>query len=94
MVFSRRDFLGKAAGLGALGLVDPVSLLALDYPGASKDLVDIAARPILDLDGLKDPVIIESIDLLRKDRQYFIRVRSKDGAEGISLDNNRAHYLS
>ena len=94
MTFSRRNFIAKTAGLGALAFAGPRSLLALDYPGASKDLIDIAAKPVLDLEGLNDPVIIESIDLLRKDRQHYVRVRSKDGVEGISLDNNRARYLA
>jgi L-alanine-DL-glutamate epimerase-like enolase superfamily enzyme len=52
-----------------------------------------AARPVLDLKGLNDPVIIESIELLRKDDEYFLRVRSKDGVEGISVDNGRADVL-
>ncbi len=94
MSFSRRDFVGRAVGLSALAVANPVSLLAQDYPGASRDLVDAAAKPILDLTGLKDPIIIESIELLRKGKQHFIRVRSKDGVEGISLDNNRAQYLA
>jgi L-alanine-DL-glutamate epimerase-like enolase superfamily enzyme len=34
--------------------------------------------------------VIDSIRLLRKNRDYLIHVRSKDGAEGISLDNGRA----
>lgn len=38
--------------------------------------------------------VIESIKLLKKDRDYFVRVRSKDGAEGISLTNPpREEYL-
>jgi L-alanine-DL-glutamate epimerase-like enolase superfamily enzyme len=94
MSFSRRRFLGQAAGLSALAVADPISLLAQEYPGASADLIQAASKPVLDLKGLNDPVIIESIDLLRQGRQYFIRVRSKDGVEGISLDNNRARYLA
>jgi L-alanine-DL-glutamate epimerase-like enolase superfamily enzyme len=38
-------------------------------------------------------VIIESIELLRKGREHFVRVRSRDGAEGISVDNGRADVL-
>lgn len=44
-----------------------------------------AAKPVLRLDGLSTPVIIDSIRLLKKDRDYFVHVRSKDGAEGVSL---------
>ena len=38
-------------------------------------------------------VIIESIELLRRGREYLMHVRSKDGAEGICLTNSRAGYL-
>jgi L-alanine-DL-glutamate epimerase-like enolase superfamily enzyme len=59
-----------------------------------RDLDKAAAVPVLKTDGLKSPVIIESIKLLKKDRDYFVRVRSKDGAEGISLTNPpREEYL-
>ena len=53
-----------------------------------------ATRPVLDLTGLNDPVIIESVDLLRKGNQHQVRVRSKDGMEGISLDNGRVAYVA
>src|SRR6185369_98293 len=46
-----------------------------------------------DVAGLKSPVIIESVQLLRKGRNHFVRVRSKDGAEGIAVDNGRADVL-
>jgi L-alanine-DL-glutamate epimerase-like enolase superfamily enzyme len=58
-----------------------------------EELDRAAARPVLDIKGLREPVIIESIELLRKGRDHFVRVRSKDGAEGISLDNGRADVL-
>lgn len=56
----------------------------------AEELDQAAARPVLKVEGMTSPVIIDSIRLLRKDRDYFIHVRSKDGAEGISLDNGRA----
>ena len=64
-------------------------------PGPSgQDLDRAAAAPVLKRDGLKSPVIIESIRLLKKDGEYFVHVRSKDGAEGVSLTNPpRAEYL-
>ena len=34
------------------------------------------------------PVIIETLELLRFDNNFLCRVRSKDGAEGISAANN------
>ena len=61
---------------------------------SGQDLDLAAAAPVLKRDGLKSPVIIESIRLLKKDDEYFVHVRSKDGAEGVSLTNPpRAEYL-
>ena len=94
MPVSRRNFIGKTAGLGALAAVSPVSLSAQDRRDVTSHLIDAAQQPVLDQTQFKEPVIIESIDLLRKGKQHYVRVRSKDGAEGISLDNNRAQYLA
>jgi L-alanine-DL-glutamate epimerase-like enolase superfamily enzyme len=52
-----------------------------------------ASRPVLRLDRLDAPVVIQSIELFQKGGDYIVRVRSKDGAEGISLTNSRAAYL-
>ncbi len=55
----------------------------------------MAAQPVLKTSLFPSPVIIESIKLLKKDKEYFIHVRSKDGAEGISLPNPpRPEYLA
>jgi L-alanine-DL-glutamate epimerase-like enolase superfamily enzyme len=93
----RRDFLKMTAGAGALSLSSACSSQT-DAPHApaaaagptAEQLDEAAARPVLNVEGITSPVIIDSIRLLRKDREYFIHVRSKDGAEGISLDNGRA----
>jgi L-alanine-DL-glutamate epimerase-like enolase superfamily enzyme len=42
---------------------------------------------------IKEPVVIESIELLRIDREHFVRVRAKGGAEGVSVDNGRIRVL-
>lgn len=70
------------------------SLLAQERRDVSYYLDQAAAKPVLDVGELKDPVVIESIDLLRKGNQHYVRVRSKDGVEGISLDNGRAAYVA
>ena len=58
------------------------------------EALDVAANePILKLDGLESPVVIESIRLLKKDREIYVQVRSKDGAEGLAFTNGRAPYL-
>ena len=93
MSLNRRQMLQLAAGAGAVSLgcgfqsdrrrrnIDPAELDAA------------AAKPVLDRKPFTEPVIIESIELLLKDREYFVRVRSKDGAEGVSVTNQRAPYL-
>ncbi|HTY86678.1 MAG TPA: mandelate racemase/muconate lactonizing enzyme family protein [Candidatus Acidoferrum sp.] len=94
MNINRRRFLRTAAvgGVGAAG----VPLLAQPTRSPSgipavtdEDLEHAAAQPVLQLEGLKDPVTIESVGLLRKGKDHFLRVRSKDGAEGISVDDGR-----
>jgi len=58
------------------------------------DLAHAAAQPVLKRDSIDKPVIIESIELLKAEKEYFVRVRSTGGAEGISVCNPpRADYL-
>ncbi len=52
-----------------------------------EDLDRIASIPVLKQDGLTTPVIIDSIRLLKKGKEFIIHVRSKDGAEGVSFAN-------
>ncbi|NQT38505.1 MAG: mandelate racemase/muconate lactonizing enzyme family protein [Planctomycetes bacterium] len=91
MLTNRRRFLQLAAGAGALSLL-PGSM-SLAAPPDLDAINRAAAEPVLRPDVLPEPVVIESIELLRKGREYFIRARSKDGAEGISLTNSRAAQL-
>ena len=99
MDIRRRTLLTSAFAAGATGLASAyvrdreVANGANDSPDVA-DLDRAASAPVLKLDGLTSPVIIESIRLLKKDGEYFVHVRSKDGAEGVSLPNPpRAEYL-
>jgi L-alanine-DL-glutamate epimerase-like enolase superfamily enzyme len=96
-MMDRRRFLQGSAGAGALSLAagctreTSASGSAKAGSGPSIEQLDrAAAAPVLKLEGLTSPVVIDSIRLLRNNGSYFIHVRSKDGAEGISLDNGRA----
>src|SRR5690606_16860123 len=87
MSVSRRKFL--AAGTFAAGLT-----VASRAPGAPKtrrlsmdELDRIAAEPVLRVDSLRAPVIVESVELFRNGREHFVRVRSRDGAEGLAFAN-------
>jgi len=99
MQFDRRRFLRGAVWAGVAGLNPAYAFQRKAKNGRSggpdvRDLDKAAALAVLKTEGLKSPVIIESIKLLKKDRDYFVRVRSKDGAEGVSLTNPpREEYL-
>lgn len=96
MQWQRRQFLAGAIG-AAMGpaLAARSSYAAKPRKGPSMDeLARVAALPVLRRDRLGTPVIIQSIELLRVDQEYFVRVRSTGGAEGISVCNPpRADYL-
>lgn len=93
MSWNRRRFLKLTAGAGVLSLASELQS-APDRPRAAVQALNKAAEaPVLNLEKLARPVIVESVELLRKGRESFVRVRSKDGAEGVSLTNGRDGYL-
>lgn len=100
MTVNRRDVLQWAAGAAAISVLQgcqsgwkepgPVS----QRPRVTVEELDAAAeKPVLRLDGLDSPLMIQSIELLRKKNEYFVRVRSKAGVEGIAVANSRPEYL-
>jgi L-alanine-DL-glutamate epimerase-like enolase superfamily enzyme len=96
MKLNRRHLMAGAIGAA----VRPALAAKSPYAGKPRggpsmdDLARVAALPVLKRDGLDKPVIIQSIDLLQVAKEYFVRVRSTDGAEGISVCNPpRADYL-
>ncbi|MBN1865768.1 mandelate racemase/muconate lactonizing enzyme family protein [Candidatus Sumerlaeota bacterium] len=62
-------------------------------PTTVEQLDRAAARPVVRFDYLKDPVVVESLELLRNGKHFLLRARSIDGAEGLSFPNGRAAYL-
>ncbi len=94
MKLTRRTFLKTTAAAGATAAASPLWAQPSGAPAATDEaLVHAASRPVLQLKALKGPVIIDSIELLRQGREHFVRVRSKDGAEGISVDDGRMDIL-
>ena len=89
MRVSRRGVLKGAAAVGASGLTGRFSESAEKAPPkpTGEDLDRAAARPVLQTQAFKSPVVIDSIRLLKKGGDTFVHVRSKDGAEGVSLTN-------
>lgn len=66
-------------------------LTASDQITQRKDYTRLdAARdlPVLRKELFPEPVLLESVELLRHEDNFICRVRTKDGAEGISVSNN------
>jgi L-alanine-DL-glutamate epimerase-like enolase superfamily enzyme len=91
MSVTRRSFFRRAAAPTLLASSSASSATAAVNP---LEVDRAASRPVLRREGLSAPVIIESIRLLQKGDEYFVHVRSRDGAEGVSVTNPpRAQYL-
>ena len=61
---------------------------------AEEDAVFKAANlPVLHLDSFTSPITIESIDLLKSGKFFLVRTRSKDGAIGLSMPNEKISFL-
>jgi L-alanine-DL-glutamate epimerase-like enolase superfamily enzyme len=76
---NRRGFISGTLGAGMMAA--PTSPAADRY----RKLGEILQQPVLKKQLFQSPVIIESLELLRLDSHFLCRVRSKDGAEGISV---------
>src|SRR5262245_45376546 len=87
MIFTSRNFMSATAGAVAFSLAD--AAIAGETPPSDEALRQAGGKPILDTKPFKSPVVIESIELLKKGKEHFVRVRSRDGAEGISVDDGR-----
>lgn len=95
MKTSRRKFIGTAVA-GGLGAALPgYSSFSEDTAKALesinpryKILDDILKQPVFKKEFFREPVIIETLELLRYKDSFLCRVRSKNGAEGISVGHS------
>ncbi len=83
MELNRRRFLSAAAGAG----VASRAARAAVNPRFAK-LDEILKQPVLKKSLFRAPVLIESVELLRLGDSFLCRVRSKDGAEGLSVGHS------
>jgi len=56
-------------------------------------LDEILKQPVLKRESFSTPVIIESLELLRYNDSFLCRVRSRDGAEGLSVGHSGLNAL-
>lgn len=92
MPMDRRKFLSGAGAAGAATLATGCAGTRNQAESKTEgpslaDLDRVAAAPVLKQDGLTSPVIIDSVRYLKKGSDYMVHIRSKDGAEGVSLVN-------
>ncbi|OVE78928.1 mandelate racemase [bacterium I07] len=102
MKTTRRNFLRTA---GATGLASPLLTMCsrgAEYSGhglpqdaesRQAKLIKILQQPVLKKELFTSPVIIKSVELLQSENSYLCRVRSTDGAEGISVAHKRMNRL-
>jgi len=95
---NRRDFMELGVGAASLSLLngctarDNRRASVTDTQRVTPAALDrAAAAPVLDVSALKTPVIIDSIRLLHNGQDTFVHVRSRDGAQGLSLANGRPY---
>ena len=95
MKTNRRRFL-RANLLGSLGAALPLSALGATVPRAGSGtpnpryarLDEVLRQPVLKRTLFPNPIIIETLELLRYKDSFLCRVRSRDGAEGISVGHS------
>jgi L-alanine-DL-glutamate epimerase-like enolase superfamily enzyme len=97
---TRRRFL-QANLLGGVAATFPFSTLGADSTAAGQGsynpryrrLDEILKEPVLKREFFSTPIIIESLELLRYKDSFLCRVRSRDGAEGISVGHSGLNAL-
>jgi L-alanine-DL-glutamate epimerase-like enolase superfamily enzyme len=89
MQLTRRSFTaaGLAAAAGAIHSARARGQATQAKTVSKKELDQILQEPVLQTDFLKEPVIVESVELLKSGRNYLLRTRSKAGVEAITAPN-------
>jgi L-alanine-DL-glutamate epimerase-like enolase superfamily enzyme len=94
MSYRRRDFIRTSVAAGILGPLSTTFARGSEAVSADEDaLIKAANAPVLHLEGITSPVIIESIELLKAGNLFLVRTRSKDGAVGLSMPNEKVRFL-
>lgn len=90
MKINRRNFLKTAAAFSGTTLALTPALRGQSTHEDSPlkvQLERILEAPVLNLSRVKEPVVVESIELLLHHRTYLVRTRSKAGVEVITVPN-------
>jgi L-alanine-DL-glutamate epimerase-like enolase superfamily enzyme len=102
MQANRREFIAAGLASGVTAAASPLSCFSSQGSEAGSSealnprypaLDAILKRPVLKRDLFTSPIIIESMELLRHQGDWLCRVRSSDGAEGISVGHAELNSL-
>lgn len=93
MNIDRRNFMLSSAAVGVGTLTSKPSNAASNSIPSNEELEKIVNQKVLDTSLLKNPVMIDSLELLKSGSFYIVRARSKEGAEGIAVANGKAATL-
>jgi L-alanine-DL-glutamate epimerase-like enolase superfamily enzyme len=78
---------GLTAGLSSMGVASSTGDAGLKAKFARLDAA--ASLPVFKRELFPEPAIIQTIELLHYDKSWLCRVRTRDGAEGISVSNSQ-----
>ena len=102
MKTNRRKFLSTAVTGGLAATALPLSFYGKEATSINSltdvklryaKLDEIIKKPILKKELFATPVIIETLELMRFENSFLCRIRSKDGAEGISVGHSELSTL-
>ena len=88
MKTNRRKFIESTLACSVAAIVPGLNFQTWSLKEKYSKLDEILQKPVLKRDLFPEPVIISTLELLRLKNTFLCRVRSKDGAEGISVANN------
>ena len=88
MKTNRRKFIATSLTGSLAATVPGLSFLTENVKEKYARLDGIIREPVLKKELFPTPVIIDTLELLRFKNSFLCRVRSKDGAVGISVGNN------
>jgi L-alanine-DL-glutamate epimerase-like enolase superfamily enzyme len=88
MKVNRRKFVANSFACSIAAAFPVSGILNQPLKEKYKLLDEIISKPVFKKELFSSPVIIDSLELLKYQENFICRVRSKDGAIGISVSNN------